>query len=234
MHAAQYTQHLMPFHSGTGSPGGGGRRWAPLLIGAGALAVAGLLARPVAPPTEAGWLAQLAESGDAGAQLELGLAYRDGLDGLKANPRTALYWLKRSAQGGNAYAADQLANAYAQGDGTAADPELARRWWQAAARDGNADAKRHLGQSRPGALDTMLSVLTGKTFREQAHPALLARAEAGDPGAQYQVAMRYRDGAWGFPRDAARSGEWLRRAAASGSALARQALAGHQTVAQGF
>jgi uncharacterized protein len=229
MHRSQYTQPAFPFHAGPRHPFGGQLRWLPLAVLVGSMAV---VARPVAPLKEADWLARLAESGNTGAQLELGLAYRDGGSGLAADPQSALYWLKRAAQSGDAYAADQLGNAYAQGDGTAADPTLARHWWQAAAQAGNADAKRHLGQDQPGALQTVLSVLTGKTLNDQAHPALLARAEAGDATAQFQVAIRYRDGAGGFPQDAARSADWLARAAASGNVLARELSAAEHTVAQ--
>jgi hypothetical protein len=234
MHMPQYTEHLMPFHGAGNAPNGGRRRWLPVVLTGAALAVAATVAHPVTPLGEADWLTRLADSGDTGAQLELGLAYRDGRDGLAADPGTALYWLKRAARGGNAYAADQLANAYADGDGTAADPALARHWWQAAARAGNADARQHLGAERPGALETVLSVLTGKVRSEQTHAALLSRAKHGDASAQYQVAIRYRDGAAGFPRDAAKSADWMRRAAASGNALAREALAGNRTLAQGF
>jgi TPR repeat protein len=221
-------QHLTPFHSGSssgnGTPGGGRMRWLPIAVAVGTLAVAVSLARHTPPLQDADWLARLANSGDTGAQLELGLAYRDGRDGLTADPQTALYWLQRAAHGGNAYAADQLANAYAQGNGTAADPELAQQWWQTAADGGNADTKRHLGQDRPGVLQAVLSLLTGKTLSGQTHAALLARAEAGDTNAQYQVGIRYRDGAAGFPRDEAQATEWLQSAAASGSALAQQTL----------
>jgi len=234
MNAPQYTGHLMPFQTDTGTPGGGRLRLVPVVLAAGALVVAASLSRPVTPLGDADWLARLAESGDVGAQLELGLAYRDSRDGLTADPQTALYWLERAAKGGNAYAADQLANAYAGGDGTAADPRLARHWWQVAAGSGNADARRHLGEDRPGVLQAVLSVLTGQARHDQTHAALLARAEAGDSTAQYQVAIRYREGAAGFPQDAAQSAAWLRRAAASGNALARETLAENHTVVQSF
>jgi len=239
MHAPQFMQHLpfpagfqAGFQPGAGAPAGGRLRWVPIVLAAGALAVAASLARPVAPMKQADWLARLAESGDTGAQLQLAAAYHDGRDGLTADPRTALQWLTRAARGGNAYAADQLANAYAQGDGTPVDAAQARHWWQVAARAGNADAKHQLGQDRPGPLETVLSLLTGKTLSEQARPALLARAEGGDATAKYQVAIRYRDGAAGFPRDAAQSAAWLKRAAASGSAPARGLLAAGASLAQ--
>ncbi|AGA89657.1 Sel1 repeat protein [Thioflavicoccus mobilis 8321] len=232
MHTTQYTEPLTPFQTDTAAGGANWLRWTPIVLAAGALAIAGFLGRPVTPLGEANWLAQLAGSGNVGAELQIGLAYRDGRDGLTADAKTAFYWLQRAAQGGNAYAADQLADAYARGIGTAADPDLARHWWQVAAERGNADAKHHLGEDRPDTLETVMSVLSGKALDEQTRPALLARAEAGDAAAQYQVGLRYREGAAGFPQDTAQATAWLRRAAASGSELARESLAANRTIAQ--
>jgi TPR repeat protein len=228
VHAPQTMKHFLPFRDSTDLPGGSRMRWVPVAMVAAAMAVAVALARPVTPLQQADWLARLAESGDPGAELELGLAYRAGRDGLATDPRTGLYWLKRSAEAGNAFAADQVGNAYAAGDGTPVDRVLARHWWQVSAREGNADARQHLGETKTGPLQAVLSLLTGETFREQARPALLRRAQAGDATAQYQVAMRYRDGSWGFPRDAALSAQWLARAAAAGNPLALKTLAANQ------
>ena len=46
-----------------------------------------------APGQELAWLQQLAAGGDAGAGLQLGLAYRDGRYGLDPDPGRALHWL---------------------------------------------------------------------------------------------------------------------------------------------
>jgi len=111
---------------------------------AGTIAVVAARSGGVPAGTEVNWLTQLAKSGDTGAQLQLGLAYLDGRYGLSADPATGQYWLKASAQGGNAYAADTIANIYAKN--SAEDLKQALPWWQLGAHGGNADAELHLGE----------------------------------------------------------------------------------------
>ena len=76
-----------------------------------------LLGSQIQPRDELAWLTRLANQGDDGAQLQLGLAYRDGRYGLSPDPESGLYWLQRSAAGGNAYAEDAVGKAYADGQG---------------------------------------------------------------------------------------------------------------------
>jgi hypothetical protein len=239
----------------------------------------------VSASQETGWLRRLAAGGDAGAQLQLGLAYRDGRRGLAADPAAALRWLEASARGGNAYAADALAQAYASGAGTRRDLQQARRWWRAGARGGNPDAQMHLGtallargrdgeglawlraaadRGEPRARATLARLyrnrpLTDVDLHRGENPlaavaertdddvlrlglgvwrllqrdadsvptvrTLSRRAAAHDPAAEYQLALRYRDGAWGGERDPQRARSWLQRAAEDGSRVAVQALA---------
>lgn len=233
---------------------------------------------------EADLLTGLANNGDAGAQLQLGLAYRDGRDGLQADAATGLHWLEASARQGNAYAADTVANAYAQGEGTQADMQQAVHWWQIAAQRGNADAQRHLGQRllaqgqtdealqwlrraadrgdagahnelvrlyrrsqasendlRRGrgalaalgarlddpSLETFTAVLhtlERSSTSQQSAAKLIALADQGDPSAEYQLGLHYRNGAWAVERDPQRSEFWLERAAAAGNRLALDTL----------
>jgi hypothetical protein len=132
-------------------------RWLPLMVVVAAVAAAGLLGSPNKPRDELDWLSQLANNGDAGAQLQLGLAYRDGRYGLTPDAKTGLYWLKQSANAGNAYAEDAIGSAYAKGQGTARDEKQAEQWWRKAIKDGNPNARMHLadaliksGQTREG------------------------------------------------------------------------------------
>lgn len=252
---------------------------------AGALAVVAARADGTAAGREVAWLSQLAENGDTGAELQLGLAYRDGRYGLDPDPRTGLKWLTLAGRGGNAYAADAAANAYATGQGTPRDPQQALYWWRRAARGGNADAQAHLGEAllargqdaqavswlRDAADrgDSRAHADLARLYREQlasdadlhrgenpvaalgdrldspslmfaagiwntlevdsplaqSTDALLARARDGDPVAEYQLAIRYRDGAWAVPRDPGLSRLWLRRSAAAGNPVARETLA---------
>jgi len=98
------------------------------------------------PDEEISWLNSLASSGDTGAQLEIGLAYRDGRYGI-ADPVKALYWLNRAAENGNAYAEDVVASMYATGQGTEKNQALAIQWWKKAIKDGNHEAKLHLAEA---------------------------------------------------------------------------------------
>lgn len=111
---------------------------------AGTIAVIAARSGGVSGDKEVEWLTQLAKSGDAGAQLQLGLAYMDGRYGLNPDPVSGQYWLKTSAKGGNAYAADAIANIYASN--SAEELQQALPWWQLGAHGGNADAELHLGE----------------------------------------------------------------------------------------
>ena len=122
-------------------------RWLPGVLLVAAIITSALIGTPPKPRDEVDWLSRLAHSGDAGAQLQLGLAYRDGRYGLTADAKTGLYWLNQSAAGGNAYAEDAIGNAYAKGQGTAQDTKLAEQWWRKAIKDGDRDARLNLADA---------------------------------------------------------------------------------------
>jgi hypothetical protein len=103
--------------------------------------------RSNASPVDLDWISQLANSGEPDAQLQLGLAYRDGRYGLAADPKIGLYWLKQAAQHGNVYAEDAVGVAYARGQGVAPDPLLAKQWLRKAMHDGNDAARIHLSEN---------------------------------------------------------------------------------------
>ncbi len=229
-------------------------------------------------------LRHLATQGDAGAQLQLGLAYRDGRPGLPADSHESMRWLERAASEGEPYAADALANLYATAMPELRDPSAALHWWRAAAEGGNADAAYQLGtqlaaeqpqqarhwlrlaadrgdrraeqqlqqlcrrsqasaadlQRGHRSLDTLAAQLDMPALKvasvlwnlidmplsAMAPPETLrATAEQGDPVAEYQVAMRYLDGAWELRRDPVKGRWWLRRAAADGNPVAERTLA---------
>jgi TPR repeat protein len=125
----------------------------PLYRPAIGLALAGIIvviagrAGGVSTEKEVDWLNRLANSGNPGAQLQLGLAYRDGRLGLTPDIHAARHWLAIAARNGDAYAADATANSYAAEQGNPANREQALYWWKQAAREGNADAQTHLGEA---------------------------------------------------------------------------------------
>lgn len=225
MHALEYTQAPQSIPASATKSGRSPLRWAAPLTAVALVALAATMARPPAPADEAAWLQRLASNGDSGAQLELGLAYRDGRDGLKVDRHAQWRWLERAAQGGSAYAADLMANAYATGDSIASDPKRAQYWWQVAADQGNQDAQRHISGATPGTLDEVGKILDGEAIRDQSGDALVAHARGGDALAEFQLSERYRDGSWGVQRNPALAQQWLKRAAADGNPAAQQALA---------
>ena len=103
-------------------------------------------ARSTAAPVDLDWLSRMAQAGEPDAQLQLGLAYRDGRYGLAQDQKTGLYWIKQAALHANSYAEDAVGLAYARGQGTQADPHLASQWLQKAIHDGNRQARVHLSE----------------------------------------------------------------------------------------
>lgn len=86
----------------------------------------------------------LAEQGDARAQNNLGILYRNG-EGLVQDFDQARSWLLRSAAQGHAQAQYSLGVMYDYGYGFAQNYTEALRWYQQAAELGNADAQYNLG-----------------------------------------------------------------------------------------
>jgi TPR repeat protein len=235
------------------------------------------------------WLSQLARAGDHNAQLQLGLAYREGRYGLQRDSASSEHWLTASAKGGNAYAADTLANIYAHVAKAQAiehaDMEQAVYWWQQAAREGSRDAELQLGeyllnqgerdkaaawlrkaadmgetrahqdlvelyrksptpardlhrgenslavlaeQINSTSLKSLLAIwrtMKASSTSTQSTDALTTRAKRGDPVAEFELAMRYRDGSWAVERDPRKAMMWLQRSAAAGNPIAAKTLA---------
>jgi TPR repeat protein len=99
-------------------------------------------------PTAIRLLEPLARSGDALAQLRLGLLYYHG-HGVRESDSQARVWFERAARQGLAEAQFHLGNMYAYGlvdPGGDVDPgRLAAQWTFEAARQGHAEAQYSLG-----------------------------------------------------------------------------------------
>jgi TPR repeat protein len=93
-------------------------------------------------------LEPLARSGNAIAQLRLGLLHYHG-HGVRESDAQAKQWFERAAKQGLAEAQFQLGNMYAYGladPGSGGDPNrLAAQWYFEAARQGHAEAQYSLG-----------------------------------------------------------------------------------------
>lgn len=87
---------------------------------------------------------RLAEQGDAGAQYNLGLLYRNGL-GVERHRATAAKWYVRAAEGGNADAQKAVGDLYAEGFWGKRDHAKAAQWYEFAAQQGQIEAQRKLG-----------------------------------------------------------------------------------------
>ena len=96
------------------------------------------LAAQQTPPVSLASLTQSAESGDPGAQFELGRAYEDG-KGVPQDDSRAVEWFRKSAEQGNTQAENSLGVMYALGRGVPRDREEAVRWYKKAAKQGSAD-----------------------------------------------------------------------------------------------
>lgn len=248
------------------------------LVGVAVLALA-LAALATHHPTDQSIRTQLYQQATDGqsrkAQLELGIAYRDGLYGLARDQHTAALWFEKAAGAGDAYAAALLGDVYAQGKGVQQDDATAMRWWHQAAQSGNAHAAANIGltfmlhATTPYARDEAQQWLqraasqgdaearqavgvdsppaaTASGLGEQGADRLLSRfyrqwkrivpgsqdiaelkqaAFGGDSVAQYQLALRYRDGSWGVKADPQQALSWLQQAAQHGNPVAMDTLA---------
>ena len=178
-----------------------------ILVALVALAVIVAQGRAVPPVQEIAWLRHLAEQGDAGAQLQLGLAYRDGRYDLTPDAAAAQHWLALAASNGKTVS------------GATTPPRAGGELDRLAAR---------LDSPTITTLAGTWDLLAQSAALSQITPTLEHNAQAGDPLAEFQLGMRYRDGAWNVQRDPARSHYWLHHAAVDGNPLAAQALAEEQ------
>lgn len=83
------------------------------------------------------------KAADAGAEYNLGLAYRNG-DGIGADPSKSHYWMRRAARRGHVLAQTNLGLMYLEGFGTQRDPAEGAAWLIASARRGDAGAQENL------------------------------------------------------------------------------------------
>ena len=77
-------------------------------------------------------LTSLAEQGDAVAQYNLGVLYRDG-QGVPQDYKTAVKWTRLAAEQGDADAQYNLGSMYRKGQGVLQDYKTARKWYRLSA-----------------------------------------------------------------------------------------------------
>jgi len=154
-------------------------------------------------------LAREAQDDDAGAQLLYALAYLEGRNGLQIDTKKAIYWLRRSARLGNAYAQLKLGNVFAQGNGIEKDLPHAIKWWRKASLKGNPQAQYQLGKA------LLNGQGTAKNTTQAIH-WLTKSAEQNNKDAQFLLGKMYTEG-YNVTKDESIAKDWLSRAAELGS-----------------
>jgi hypothetical protein len=91
-------------------------------------------------------LTPLAEQGDAVAQHNLGVMYRDGVF-VPQSYTEAVKWFRLAAQQGLKEAQFNLASMYHNGQGVTQNYTEAVKWWRLAAQQGFTNAQNNLGSS---------------------------------------------------------------------------------------
>jgi localization factor PodJL len=161
-------------------------------------------ARPTAPLDR---LTQAANSGNARAQLIVGLKYVDG-DGVPSNPTEAAKWLTKAADAGEPVAQYRLGGLYERGTGVAADPVKAVRLYLAAANQGSRKAMHNLAVAYAEGTGV-------KKDYAEASRWFLKAANLGLKDSQFNLAVLYERGL-GVPQNLVDAYKWYAIAASQG------------------
>jgi TPR repeat protein len=178
------------------------------------------IARSSAEPSnkkqEVAVVKQKAESGDAGAQVQLGLAYASG-DGVAPDESEAVRWFRKAADQGYAAGEYFLGEMYASGRGVLTNNTEALEWIRRAAEHGDAR-----GQFNLAAMYTQ-GIGIAKDDTEAARWMRKAADQGFAPG-QFGIGVMYAHGK-GVPEDASEAVKWYRKAGEQGEANALNNLA---------
>jgi TPR repeat protein len=181
---------------------------------------------PVADPALVAQTAARAASGDAEAQLQMGLWCLEG-SSQKHDDRQAAEWLRKAAEAGNAEAQYRLGTLCQAGRGTERNATNAWAWFKKAADQRHVAALYNLG--------SMVEAGQGLARdTEAAARYFLQAAELGDAYAQYIMARRCEVGL-GVPQNLAEAWKWYELANAGGvpdTLHARAALESRLSTAQ--
>ena len=155
-------------------------------------------------------LTKKAESGDASAQYQLGLAHATGRGFEYSSFVDAISWYRKAAEQGLADAQSALAVEYTLGRAVPKDNAEAIRWYEKAAAQGDCVAQAIIDRE------------AAKNHRGTAE--LIKQAENGNVEAQYNLGIAYATGEDGIFRNGAQAVHWLRLAAEKEWASAEKAL----------
>jgi localization factor PodJL len=152
-------------------------------------------------------LSALASTGNADAELLLGMRTLDG-EGVAQDNAKAAQLFQQSAAQGNAIAQYWLGTLYARGLGVKADPVAALRWYQSAAKKGNVKAMYNLAVANARGNGTKANIA-------QAAHWFWVSAMQGYVDAQYNLAVLYERGQ-GVPQSLINAYKWYAIAAGAG------------------
>jgi TPR repeat protein len=157
-------------------------------------------------------VSQLAQSGDANAELEIANRYLGG-DGTPQDAAAGFRWMSQAARQRNAVAEYVLGLLYQKGIGTSADPVQAVRWYEAAALQGNRKAMHDLAVAYAEGFGGVRSATEAVRWFSRA-------AGLGYVDSQFNLAVLYERGD-GVPQSLLDAYKWYAIAAAQGDAEAR-------------
>ena len=160
-------------------------------------------------------LTQLANAGNARAELVVGLKYLDG-DGVAVSNTDAAKWLERAAEQGLPIAQYRLGFMYAGGLGVPADPAKAMHWYQLAAQAGNRKAMHNLAVAYATGAGTPKNLAEAARWFSKA-------AALGLSDSQFNLAVLYERG-FGVPQSLLDAYKWYAIAAAGGDNESRSRI----------
>jgi TPR repeat protein len=157
------------------------------------------------------WIQKSAVAGMPEAQLELAIAFRDGL-GQPANPKEAFKWFLAAAKEGAPQAQYELGKTYKKGTGLdAPNNEQAFHWIEEAAKQNYGPAMVELGQLYWAGIGVTQSNYEGKSWIEKA-------MKENEPEAFLAAANAYQLGKNGYEKSEQKAFEHYIKSAQLGSA----------------
>ena len=157
----------------------------------------------------------LANSGNADAQLLVGIIYQMGAGG-EEHQADAAYYFRMAAEQGLASAQTNLGKCYQTGDGVQEDDKKAFEWFEKAAGQGDAEGQWHLGRCFEQGWGTHIDKTKAYLWYKKA-------AEQGFAGAQYNLGVCYLEGD-GVPQNRYEAKRLFQKAAEQGDEDAKKAL----------
>ena len=194
---------------------------------------------------------EIANSGNADAQLLVGIMYQMGVGG-EDHQSDAAYYFRMAAEKGLASAQTNLGKCYLAGDGVQEDEKKAFEWFEKAAEQGDAEGQWQLGicyQQGLGVKKDEIKAFhcfsdsanqgnaVGQLYlglcygdgtgvdqnEEEAFKWYKRAAEQDNPSGQYFVGTCYQEGS-GISKDSKEAARWYRKAAEQGMATAQYNL----------